>query len=59
MAHPPVPPIERLGVDSVELLHPPREVCPRRFHQQMVVIGQQAISMTDPAEVLDQGREGI
>jgi hypothetical protein len=40
--------IEPLCVDSIEELHPTRQTGSRRFDEQVVVIGHQAVGITDP-----------
>lgn len=55
----PMASIEGLGVDPVELLHPSREICVRRLYQQVVMIGHQAIGITDPTKTIDHVREDI
>ena len=53
MADLPVFSIEGLRVGSVQLPHSGRKVSIRSFDEQMVVVGHQAVGMTDPMEVLD------
>ena len=51
--------IEPLGVDAVELLHATREIGLRRLDKEMVVIGHQAVGMTDPAKPLNSACENF
>ena len=45
--------IELLRVLAQELLHPIRQVLPRRLDQEMYVVVHQTVGVTDPAEVTD------
>ena len=49
--------VEGLGVDTVEVLHPAREVRVWRLDQKVVVIRHQTICMTNPPETHDDLRE--
>ena len=49
----PVPPVEELGIDAIEALHSLREVRRRRFEEEVVVVGHQAVRMAVPAEPRD------
>ncbi len=59
MARPAVPPIEGLGVDTVELAHPPRQVRLRGLNQQVVVVVHQAVGMAEPPIAGDDLAEGL
>jgi len=45
-----VPSIESLGVNSIEVPHPPAEIALRGFDNQMIVIIHQAIGVAEPVE---------
>jgi hypothetical protein len=53
----PVAAIEVLGVNSVQLPHPPPQIRIGRFDQQVVVVPHQAEGMTDPPKFFDNGGE--
>jgi|WetSurSiteA1Bulk_404760.scaffolds.fasta_scaffold04934_4 hypothetical protein len=59
MSGPAVPPVVTLGIDPVELPHPPAEIALRGLDEQMIVILHQAIGMTEPVETANYGREDI
>lgn len=63
MPYPPMPPVEGLRVDAVELAHGVGEIGVRRFDEQMEVIGHQAVGMAkhiEPSERLpEDGQERI
>jgi hypothetical protein len=44
--------VDVLGIDPVELAHASRQIRIRRLHQEMVVIGHQAVGMAEPVEAL-------
>jgi hypothetical protein len=46
----PVPLIESLRVESVQLSHADRKLAIRRFNENVVVISDEAVSVTDPVE---------
>ena len=46
--------VERLGVATVEPLHALGQILPRRFHEEVVVVRQEAISMTEPTATVSQ-----
>jgi hypothetical protein len=46
----PVRSVYRLRINPVELAHASGEIARRRFNHQMIVIGHQAIRMTNPVE---------
>jgi len=50
MPHSFVDSIEALGVDPIQLPHAGREVGLRGLHQQVVMIGHQAVGMADPVK---------
>lgn len=52
MAHPAVPSIVILGIDTVQLAHAAGEIAVRRFNQKVLMIAHQAISMTQPVVLL-------
>jgi hypothetical protein len=58
MAHPPVPPIEGLGVEAVELPHPEGQVRPGGLDKEVVVVVHQAVGVAEPAIPGDDVREG-
>jgi len=45
--------IEPLGVNTVEKVHSTRQARVRRLDQEVVIVGHQAICMTDPAVSVD------
>ena len=45
--------VGRLGVHAIELAHAFREIGLRGFHDEMVMVGHQAIRMTAPVEALN------
>jgi hypothetical protein len=54
-----MPPVEVLGVPSVEGMHPSRERRTGRFHKEVVVISHQAIGVEEPCLVGDDGGEDV
>ena len=48
MSNPLVPPVETLSVNAVELAHADRKVRLGRLHQQVIMIGHQAVGAADP-----------
>jgi hypothetical protein len=48
----PVPLIESLRVESIQLSHADREVAIRRLNENVVVIAYEAVSVTDPVVAL-------
>jgi hypothetical protein len=54
-----VPPVEVLGIASVEAMHPPRQGRMGRFHQQVKVISHEAIGVEDPGLVGDDRGEKV
>jgi len=52
MAHPALPSIVLLGIDTVQLAHAAGEIAVRRFNQKVLMIAHQAISMTQPVMLL-------
>ncbi len=52
MTVPAMPFIEQLGIYSVQLAHSERQVAVRSFDKKMIVIGHQAIGVTDPVVAL-------
>ena len=59
MAHPTVPPVVPLRIDSGELAHPPGEVAFRGFDQQVVVVVHQAVGVAPPVIPLDHQRQEV
>ena len=59
MAFEPVPPVEPLGVDTVEPLHPGRNIRARCLDEQMEMVRHQAIGMAPPFEPLDDVLEDL
>jgi hypothetical protein len=57
MSGPAVSSVESLGIDPVELPHPPAEIALRGLDEQMIVIVHQAIGMAKPVEPGDDGRQ--
>jgi hypothetical protein len=51
--------IEPLCVDSIEELHPARQVGFRRFDMQVVMVAHKAVPMTDPAVPNDDITENL
>lgn len=51
--------IEPLRVDSVEELHPARQVGSERFDEKVVLVGHQAVPMIDPAVPNDDITENL
>ena len=47
-----VSPIEGLGVDAVDLAHPPRQGCPQRFDENVIVIVHETPGPDAPVEAL-------
>ena len=52
-------PVEPLGVDTVEPLHPGRNIRARCLDEQMEVVRHQAIGMAPPFEPLDDVLEDL
>ena len=50
MPHVLMSPIEKLGVDPVKLPHSSGRISPARFHDQMIMILHEAVSMGNPIE---------
>jgi len=44
--------VEGLGVNSIELTHTARERGINRFDKEVIVVGHQAVRMTEPVEAL-------
>jgi len=42
--------VESLRIDAIEKLHAPRQVSRWRFDEKVVVVGHQAVGVTDPVE---------
>ena len=63
MPNPAMPPVERLGVDAVELAHGLGQIGVRSLKQEMEVVGHQAISMANHVEAAhrqsEDGEKGI
>jgi hypothetical protein len=53
MADPVVPSIEGLGVDTVQVTHPLREIAVRCFNEEMVVVVHEAICVAKPVVASD------
>jgi hypothetical protein len=51
--------IECLSVDAVDLSHAPGQIGVRCFDHQMVMVVHQAVSVSDPMEAVDDGRQDI
>jgi hypothetical protein len=43
--------VEPLGVEEVEAVHPARQAKPRGLDDEVVMVGQKAITVTDPFEL--------
>jgi hypothetical protein len=43
--------IDMSGIHPVQLMHPLRQIGIRRLYQQIVLVGHQAIGMTNPPEM--------
>jgi len=43
-------PVEKLGIDPVKLPHPSGKISPGGFHDQMVMIFHETVSMANPIE---------
>jgi hypothetical protein len=52
-----VPAVKTLSVNAVELAHADRKVRLGRLHQQMIMIGHQAVRVTDPTVPSDNTRQ--
>jgi hypothetical protein len=48
MAGSPMPFVEDLGIDAVQLPHPDREIAIWRFNEEMIVVGHEAVSVANP-----------
>jgi hypothetical protein len=59
VAHPPVAPVEALGVDLIEPLQAACQVRLGGFDEQMVVIAHQAVGVESPALLGDLAAEQI
>jgi hypothetical protein len=57
MAHPRMPPVERLGIPTIQLSHTEGQIRLRRFHEEMIVIIHQTIRMAEPSIAIDDMRE--
>jgi hypothetical protein len=53
VAPPPVPAIEALGVEAIELTHALRQVGLGGIDKEMVVVGHQTVGMAPPAVAVD------
>ena len=51
MPHAPMPPVEALGIDPVQLAHAFGQVAVRRLDQQVIVVVHQAVRVHGPVEV--------
>ncbi len=52
-------PVERLGIEAIDLPHPCGEIAPGRFEKEVIVIVQQAIGMAQPTEPEGRLREDL
>jgi hypothetical protein len=59
MSGPAVSSVESLGIDPVELPHPPAEIALRGLDEQMIVIIHQAVGMAKPVEPGNNGNEDV
>ncbi len=63
MPHPPVALIKFLGIDTVQVAHPPGEIVIRRFDQKVVMIAHQTVGMAHPVErtanVIQECKKGL
>jgi len=59
MALVPVPPVEPLGVDTVESLHAGRDIPMWRLEEKVEVVRHQAVGMAPPFEALDDVLEDL
>ena len=59
VAGPAVPFIEELGVHSVQLAHADGQVAVRGFDEKMIMIGHEAVSVTDPVVSFVDVLEGV
>ena len=48
VAHRAMASVEGLGVDAVELPHPPRQISLRRLEEQVIVVLHEAVRMAQP-----------
>jgi hypothetical protein len=53
MTHPIMPPVERLGIDPIEVSHSPRQIAVNRFNQEVIMVFHKAIGMALPIVSLD------
>ena len=56
---PPVPTVETLGEDAVQLPHAAGQVRRRRFDEQVVVVVHLAPGVTEPSEAFDDTRQNV
>ena len=56
---PPVPTVETLGEDAVQLPHAAGQVRRRRFDEQVVVVVHQAPGVTEPSEAFGDTRQNV
>src|SRR3970282_1187564 len=59
MTDPPVPPVEPLRGDPVQLPHAAREGRPGSLDEEVVVVAHLAVSEDEPAEALDSPLKGL
>jgi hypothetical protein len=52
-----MPPVEPLRIHAIELAHASRQIAARRFHEQVIVILHQAVSVTAPIKPLHDGSD--
>jgi hypothetical protein len=58
MPHILMPPVEKLGVDPVQLPHPSGKISPRGFHDQMIMILHETVGMAKPfVSAYDRGKD--
>lgn len=48
-----VQPVDALREDTIDVPHASRQVGVRRFDDEVIVVGHQAVRMTDPRETID------
>jgi hypothetical protein len=58
MPHTLMPPVEKLGVDPVQLPHPSGKISPGGFHDQMIMILHETVGMAKPfVSAYDRGKD--
>ncbi len=59
MPCPAMPFVEELGIDAIQLPHAYGEIAVRSLDEQMIMIGHEAVGMTDPIVALIDMLEGV